>query len=73
MNYQQAIEELENIIKDIESDEISVDELSHKVKRATELISICHKALHDTEENVQDILKDMDAAQKTGKKPGKQA
>ncbi len=64
MNYQKSIDELENIIKDIESDEISVDELSQKVKRATELISVCHKALHDTEENVQDILRDIDSGRK---------
>jgi exodeoxyribonuclease VII small subunit len=64
MNYQKSIDELENIIKDIESDEISVDELSQKVKRATELISVCHKALHATEENVQDILRDIDSGRK---------
>lgn len=64
MNYQKSIDELENIIKNIESDEISVDELSQKVKRATELISVCHKALHDTEENVQDILRDIDSGRK---------
>ncbi len=71
MNYQKSIDELENIIKNIESDEISVDELSQKVKRATELISVCHKALHDTEENVQDILRDIDSGRKKRPNPEK--
>ncbi|MFP4289398.1 MAG: exodeoxyribonuclease VII small subunit [Bacteroidales bacterium] len=71
MNYQKSIDELENIIKNIESDEISVDELSQKVKRATELISVCHKALHDTEENVQDILRDINSGRKKRPNPEK--
>ncbi|MFW5757628.1 MAG: exodeoxyribonuclease VII small subunit [Bacteroidota bacterium] len=71
MNYQRAIDELENIIKAIESDQISVDELSQKIKRATELISVCNKALYETEENVQDILKKTKPEQKKHQNPEK--
>ena len=43
ITYQNAIEELEQIVQEIENSEITVDELSTKVKRATKLISICNK------------------------------
>ncbi len=58
-NYSQAIEELENIVTEIENEDISVDELSAKVKRAAELIRICKAVLYKTEEEVNAVLKDM--------------
>ena len=58
--YSDAFEELQQIVGDIEDGEISVDELSVKVKRASELIKICKEKLSSTEENVQDILKELE-------------
>jgi exodeoxyribonuclease VII small subunit len=40
-DYAAAFDELQIIVSEIESGEISVDELSEKVKRATALIRIC--------------------------------
>jgi len=60
MNYTDAFEELKVIVNEIEQGEISVDELSVKVKRATELIKICKLKLTTTEEDVNTILKELD-------------
>lgn len=60
MNYTEAFEELQQIVADIEDGEISVDELSEKVKRASELIAICKKKLTSTEEDVNKILKEIE-------------
>lgn len=60
VNYTQAFEELQNIVSEIEKGEISVDELSTKVKRAASLIKICRRKLTTTEEDVNQILKDLD-------------
>lgn len=59
-NYAQAFEELQQIVSEIEEGQISVDELSEKVKRAAYLISICKAKLSSTEEDVNKILKDLD-------------
>ena len=56
--YQAAFEELEAIVDEIEGGEISVDELSEKVKRAAKLIRICKNKLTSTEEDVNEILKE---------------
>lgn len=61
MNYTKAFEELQGIVSEIENGEISVDELSEKVKRATELIRVCKLKLTTTEEDVNKILKDLEA------------
>ena len=62
-SYTDAFDELQIIVTEIESGEISVDELSDKVKRATELIRICKTKLTTTEENVNKILKDLEGAE----------
>ena len=58
--YEEAFEELQQIVSDIEEGEISVDALSAKVKRATELIRFCKEKLHTTEEDVNSILKQLE-------------
>ena len=58
--YTDAFNELNQIVNDLEEGEISVDELSEKVKRASELIEFCQQKLASTEEDVNSILKDLD-------------
>jgi len=60
LKYSEAFEELQTIVSDIEEGEISVDELSKKVKRASELIKICKSKLTETEEDVNEILKELE-------------
>lgn len=60
-NYAEAFEELQTIVTEIENGQISVDELSEKVKRATVLIKICKSKLTSTEEDVAKILKDLES------------
>ena len=62
INYTEAFEELQAIVSEIEQGEISVDELSEKVKRAAQLIKICKSKLTTTEEDVNKILKELDTA-----------
>ncbi len=59
INYTEAFDELQTIVSEIEQGEITVDELSEKVKRATELIKICKTKLSSTEEDVNKILKEL--------------
>ncbi len=59
--YTEAILELEEIVSSIENEDVNVDELSVKVKRAAELIKICKAKLHNTEEEVNSILKEINS------------
>ena len=63
-NYTEAFEELQEIVTEIEQGEISVDELSEKVKRAALLIKICKAKLTTTEEDVNLILRELDSSAK---------
>jgi exodeoxyribonuclease VII small subunit len=62
MNYTEAFEELQRIVTEIEEGQISVDELSEKVKRAAHLIKICKTKLHSTEEDVNKILRELEGS-----------
>ena len=59
--YTEAYEELQEIVTEIERGEISVDELSQKVKRAALLIKICKDKLTSTEGDVNQILKELES------------
>ena len=61
INYTEAFLELQAIVSEIEQGEISVDELSQKVKKAAHLINICKLKLATTEEDVNQILKELES------------
>ncbi len=58
--YTEAFAELQKIVSEIEEGQISVDELSAKVKRAAYLIRICKTRLTATEADVNQILKELE-------------
>ncbi|HXH20141.1 MAG TPA: exodeoxyribonuclease VII small subunit [Chitinophagales bacterium] len=65
LTYTDAIMELESIVSEIENEDITVDELAEKVKRASLLIKICKDKLTQTEHEVNEVLKDL-KSQNTG-------
>jgi len=50
--YEEDYNELEEIVKAIETESVSVDVLAEKVKRAAELIAYCQTKLSETETEV---------------------
>jgi exodeoxyribonuclease VII small subunit len=60
LTYEAAKSELTAISKEIESEEISVDQLASKVKRASELIEFCQAKLKNTEAEVTKIINRME-------------
>lgn len=59
--YRESIEEVENILASIENDELDVDDLAEKVKRVTTLLKSCKDKLYKTQEEVEKVLKEMEA------------
>ena len=60
LSYKDAMAEIEEIVVKLEDNQLDVDELSSKVKRVSELIAFCKSKLHETEEEVENILKSID-------------
>lgn len=60
LSYKEAMAEIESIVAMLEENKLDVDELSAKVKRVSQLIAFCKSKLHDTEEEVENILKSIE-------------
>jgi len=56
VEYSKAIEELNKILSDLESENVNVDELSDKVKRAIELIRVCKNKIKKTEMEIKNMV-----------------
>ena len=64
IKYSEAISELGDILSDLESERIDVDDVSLKVKRAVELIKICRERISKTDLEVKKIVKEFEKDQK---------
>lgn len=60
ISYKKAIEELESILQFLEQNEADVDQMTQKLKRATELIAYCRDKLHKTDLELQVIFKELE-------------
>jgi len=58
-SFSEAVKEIEDILRLIENGELDIDKLSAEVKRASELIGQCQKKLRSTEEEINNIFKDL--------------
>ena len=59
LTYEAAYKELADIAREIESENVSIDVLAQKMKRASELIQYCQTKLRATEEEVTKIIAQM--------------
>ncbi len=60
VSYSEAMAEIEEILEKIENEELDVDELAEKVKRVSSLLKTCKDKLTKTNEQVEQILKEME-------------
>ncbi|MBF1055805.1 MAG: exodeoxyribonuclease VII small subunit [Prevotellaceae bacterium] len=58
IKYEEAVQQLENIVQKLENGELNIDELSNELKKAQKLISLCRQRLTKTDEEIQKILND---------------
>lgn len=61
LSFEEAYRELESIVKSLEDNVLTVDDLENKISRAAKLITHCRQKLTSTELEVQKILGELDA------------
>jgi exodeoxyribonuclease VII small subunit len=57
LKYDEALEKLQEIVTLLERKEITIDELSGKVKEAKLLVEFCREKLDETEDEIKKINK----------------
>jgi len=60
VNYQQALNRIEQIVSEIENENPDVDQLSSKVKEALELLQFCKDHLKNTEQDLNETLQGLE-------------
>ncbi|MFD2720842.1 exodeoxyribonuclease VII small subunit [Hymenobacter monticola] len=60
MTYREAIEELETILRALETDSVDVDDLTARVERSAELIRLCRRKLRHAEESLDRVFDTLD-------------
>lgn len=63
MTYSAAIAELEKIVKEMQSDSCSIDNLSALTSRSLELLKFCKSKLQTTDEELKKILLEIESSQ----------
>ena len=58
MKYEEAIGQLEKIVRQMENNELDVDQLSEQLKKAQQLIQFCRDKLTKTDEEIRQILEE---------------
>ena len=58
MKYEEAIGQLEKIVRQMENNELDVDQLSEQLKRAQQLIQFCRDKLTKTDEEIRQSLEE---------------
>ncbi len=60
LTYTEAVAELELILKELESnEEINMDNIAAKVKRAAVLLDFCKKQLHELDSDIQKMREEL--------------
>jgi len=60
VKYSEAVEELNEILSELESERVDVDDVAVKVKKAIELIKLCREKITNTELEVEKIVKEFE-------------
>ena len=69
MTYRQATDELETILRALETDQIDVDDLTARVERSAELIKLCRHKLRHAEASLDKVFDTLDEEDEADDEP----
>ena len=72
MTYREAIEELETILRALETDAVDVDDLTTRVERSAELIRLCRHKLRHAEASLDRVFDTLDEEDEADDQPEKE-
>lgn len=57
LKYEEAMREIERIVRDMEANELDIDSLTDNLKKAQKLLAFCKDKLTKTDEEIKNLLK----------------
>jgi exodeoxyribonuclease VII small subunit len=58
--YAQALDELDQILRELEGTDVDVDRLADRVARASELIAVCRQRISEAKLRIDEVIADLD-------------
>ncbi|NNF21600.1 MAG: exodeoxyribonuclease VII small subunit [Saprospiraceae bacterium] len=55
ISFDQAYEELRQIVEELQGEDVSIDKLGEQLKKATELVKFCKTKLRDVEDEINSM------------------
>jgi exodeoxyribonuclease VII small subunit len=62
LTYPTAMAELEQILSELEREQVDVDRLADRVKRASELIAFCRERIGAAQLQIEQVVADLDSS-----------
>lgn len=73
LKYEEAMRQLEEIVRKMESDQLDIDSLTQELRRAKALVKLCKDKLTKTDEEISKLLEGSDdPGQEGGEKSGEE-
>ena len=66
IGYAQALDELDDILRELEGSDVDVDRLADRVARAADLIGACRSRISTARLRIDEVIADLDAASDLG-------
>jgi exodeoxyribonuclease VII small subunit len=60
LGYAQALDELDQILRELEGTDVDVDRLADRVARATQLIAVCRQRITAAKLRIDEVIADLD-------------
>jgi exodeoxyribonuclease VII small subunit len=60
--YAQSLDELDEILRELESSDVDVDRLADRVARAAVLIAMCRERINTARLQIDEVIADLDTA-----------
>jgi exodeoxyribonuclease VII small subunit len=61
LGYAMALDELDGILRELESSDVDVDRLADRVARAADLIALCRDRIDAARFRIDEVIADLDA------------
>lgn len=61
LGYAQALDELDDILRELEGSDVDVDRLADRVARAADLIALCRDRIGSARLRIDEVIADLDA------------
>lgn len=62
LGYADALDELDEILRELEGSDVDVDRLADRVARAADLINLCRDRIASARLRIDEVIADLDAA-----------